>query len=179
MLPRSWRERRDSPAVLCASGMAAEARVARTAGFSAIVGAGNAISTAILIGNTGRHTKCLISFGVAGGLAPYLRPGDVILSTEVIGNDRRWLAEAMFRCAVATLAEQLGLFEGPTLGSHGIIASKEEKRHAWRENWSTSRRSRERYSCQRGGSRPNPVSRTASDRRPRNTGVATCRVTCV
>jgi adenosylhomocysteine nucleosidase len=113
--------------------MAAEARVARTAGFSAIVGAGNAISTAILIGNTRRHTKCLISFGVAGGLAPYLRPGDVILSTEVIGNDRRWLAEAMFRCAVATLAQQLGLFEGPTLGSHDIIASKEEKRHAWRE----------------------------------------------
>src|SRR5215472_15146553 len=107
------RARRDRPVALCVSGMAAEARVARAAGFSAIVGAESATSIAVLIEKTARQTKCLISFGVAGGLAPYLRPGDVLLSTEVIGDDRRWLALAPFRYRVVELAQQLGVFAEP------------------------------------------------------------------
>src|SRR3982751_1785649 len=76
--------------VLCTSGLAAEAKVARSAGFQVIVGAGDPRRTAELVELAARQAKFLISFGVAGGLAPHLRSGQVILSAEVIGGDRRW-----------------------------------------------------------------------------------------
>ena len=76
--------------VLCTSGLAAEAKVARAAGFQVIVGAGDPLRTAELVELAAKRAKFLISFGVAGGLAPHLRPGQVILSAEVIGDDRRW-----------------------------------------------------------------------------------------
>jgi hopanoid-associated phosphorylase len=34
----------------------------------------------------------VISFGVAGGLDPTLKPGDVVVATEVLCGDTRWLA---------------------------------------------------------------------------------------
>jgi len=128
-----WRRRRDRSIMLCTSGTAAEARVARAAGFSAIVGAESSTSIEVLIERAAPQIKFLISFGVAGGLAPYLRPGDVLLSTEVIGDDRRWVAPAPFRCGVIALAQHLDVFAGPLLGSDVIIASTQEKRRVWRE----------------------------------------------
>ena len=34
----------------------------------------------------------MISFGVAGGLDPTLKSGDVVVATEVLAGDARWLA---------------------------------------------------------------------------------------
>src|SRR5882757_7405057 len=34
----------------------------------------------------------VISFGVAGGLDPALKSGDVVVATEVLAGDTRWLA---------------------------------------------------------------------------------------
>src|SRR5258708_33998282 len=34
----------------------------------------------------------VISFGVAGGLDPALKSGDVVMATEVLSGDTRWLA---------------------------------------------------------------------------------------
>jgi hypothetical protein len=53
--------------VLCTSGLAAEARVARAAGFQVIVGAGDPRRTAALVELAAQRAKCLVSFGVAGG----------------------------------------------------------------------------------------------------------------
>jgi len=52
--------------VLCTSGLAAEARIARAAGFQVIVGAGDPERTAALVDAASRQAKCLISFGIAG-----------------------------------------------------------------------------------------------------------------
>src|SRR5260370_19582404 len=35
----------------------------------------------------------VISFGVAGGLDPTLKSGDVVVATEVLAGDTRWLAD--------------------------------------------------------------------------------------
>ena len=61
--------------VLCTSGLAAEAKVARAAGFQVIVGAGDPRRTAELVELAAKRAKFLVSFGVAGGLAPHLRLG--------------------------------------------------------------------------------------------------------
>ena len=119
--------------VLCTSGLAAEARVARAAGFQVIVGAGDPRRTTVLVEAAARQAKCLISFGIAGGLAPHLRPGDVILSTEVIGEDRRWRSDQRFHLEIGALARALGAAEGPVLGASDIIATEDDKARAWRD----------------------------------------------
>jgi adenosylhomocysteine nucleosidase len=118
--------------VLCTSGLAAEAKVARAAGFQVIVGAGDPERTTALVEAAIRQAKCLISFGIAGGLAPHLRAGDVVLSAEVIGQDRSWRSNEMFRKAISDLARQIGAAEGPVLGATEILATEDDKARAWR-----------------------------------------------
>src|SRR5436309_11009427 len=93
--------------VLCTSGLAAEARVARAAGFQVIVGAGDQQRTTALLDAATRRAKCFISFGIAGGLAPHLEPGNVILSTEVIGDDGCWRADKRFYGQVSEIARYI------------------------------------------------------------------------
>jgi hopanoid-associated phosphorylase len=119
--------------VLCTAGLAAEARIARAAGFQVIVGAGDPRRTTALVEAAAQWAKCLISFGVAGGLAPHLRPGDVILSAEVIGEDCRWRPNRQFHCQVSDLARRIGAAEGPVLGARNILATEGDKARAWRD----------------------------------------------
>lgn len=119
--------------VLCASGLAAEARIARAAGFEVIVGAGDPERTAMLVEAATKRAQCLVSFGVAGGLAPHLRPGRVILSADIIGDDRRWRPDERFQRRVSEFARRIGAIEGPVLGSRVILSTEEGKRRAWRD----------------------------------------------
>jgi hopanoid-associated phosphorylase len=54
----------------------------------------------------------VISFGVAGGLCPTLKPGDVVVATEVMAGDSRWLAGL-------TLNEEL--IAGSGLGGRRVV----------------------------------------------------------
>lgn len=119
--------------VLCTAGLAAEARIARAAGFQVVVGAGDPRRTTALVDAAARWAKCLISFGVAGGLAPHLRPGDVILSAEVIGEDCRWRPNQQFHRQVSDLARRIGATEGPVLGARHILPTEGDKARAWRD----------------------------------------------
>jgi len=119
--------------VLCTSGLAAEAKIARRAGFPVVVGAGDHRRTVALVERAVAAANCLVSFGIAGGLAPGLRPGDVILSAEVIGEDRRWKTAPKLSEQIADLARQIGAREGPVLGARTILATEADKARAWRE----------------------------------------------
>ncbi len=119
--------------LLCTSGLAAEAKIARAAGLRVVIGAGHRGRTAALVEDAVRRANCLVSFGIAGALAPDLRPGDVVISTEVIAGDQRWRAEEPFRRRVADLASGLGALEGPVLGAAAVLATTAEKRRAWSE----------------------------------------------
>ncbi len=119
--------------VLCTSGLAAEAQIARAAGFEVIVGAGDTRRTTALVETAVRHAKCLISFGIAGGLAPHLRAGDVVLSAEVIGDDCRWRPSDDFHHQVSDLARRIGAAEGPVYGASNILSTESGKARAWRD----------------------------------------------
>ncbi|MBV9687716.1 MAG: phosphorylase [Alphaproteobacteria bacterium] len=119
--------------VLCTSGLAAEARIARAAGFPVVIGAGDRERTAALVEGAVQNANCLISFGIAGALAPHLRPGDVVISAEVVSADHRWVAAEGFQARAAALARQIGAFEGAVFGAPIILATEEEKRRAWRD----------------------------------------------
>lgn len=119
--------------VLCTSGLAAEAKIARAAGFPVVIGAGDRERTAALVENAVQHANCLMSFGIAGALAPHLRPGDVVISAEVVSADHRWTAAGPFQIRVAALAQEIGAFEGAVFGASAILATEEEKSRAWRD----------------------------------------------
>jgi len=119
--------------VLCTSGLAAEAKIARAAGFPVVIGAGDRERTAALIESAVQRANCLISFGIAGALAPELRPGDIVISTEVVSDNNRWTAVASFQARVALVAREIGAIEGVVLGARTILATEEEKSRAWRD----------------------------------------------
>ena len=96
------------------TGLAAEARVANAPEAITIVGAGRGdrlaadIETAIA-----RGAQRLLSCGIAGALAPGLRPGDLVVAQGVIDGGRRlacdpdWVAAMLERLAPPSLrAEQ-------------------------------------------------------------------------
>ncbi|MBV8777754.1 MAG: phosphorylase [Alphaproteobacteria bacterium] len=119
--------------VLCTTGLEAEARIARQAGLAAVVGAGDRGRTIAVVEEAASRAECLVSFGIAGALKPGLRAGDIILSTEVIDDDRRWLSSEALRPHIAELASEIGAIEGPVLGAHLAVATRRDKRRAWKE----------------------------------------------
>lgn len=104
-------------------GLAAEARIARPLGWPVAIGRGTAVgaeNAAQRLVNQG--ARALISFGLAGGLDPALRPGALIVPSAVIAGDERYATDP-------SLSRMLG---GSTphvmLGADAIVASVAEKR---------------------------------------------------
>jgi adenosylhomocysteine nucleosidase len=96
-----------------------------------VVGAGNRSRTTALIENAARRPNCLISFGIAGALAPDLRAGDVVVSAEVVSGDQTWRAAEPFCRCIAAFALDIAARQGLVLGSATILATAAEKRRAW------------------------------------------------
>src|ERR1700758_4823136 len=94
--------------VLCTSGLAVEAKIARAAGFSVVIRAGDRDRTAALVATAAAQTSCLVSFGIAGGLAPELEPGTVIVSGEVVSEAQHWAIEPRLRQRLSQFARSIG-----------------------------------------------------------------------
>jgi nucleoside phosphorylase len=117
--------------VLCTSGLAVEAKIARAAGFSVVIGAGDRDRTAALVATAAAQTDCLVSFGIAGGLAPELKAGTVIVSGEVVSERCRWEVAPSYRRQLVRFAHSIGAIEGSVFGAGSILATKSEKQRAW------------------------------------------------
>lgn len=117
--------------VLCTSGLAVEAKIARAAGFSVVIRAGDRDRTAAHLGAAAAQTECLVSFGIAGGLAPELEAGTVIVSGEVVSEGGRWAVEPQYQRQLSNFARSIGAVRGPVLGATSILATRTEKKRAW------------------------------------------------
>jgi adenosylhomocysteine nucleosidase len=85
-------------------------------GGGGAIGAATATAAAIAAG-----ARALVSFGLAGGLDPALRPGHLIVPHEIIGHGSRYAADP-------DLSRALGGFTaGALLGAAQIAASADEK----------------------------------------------------
>jgi adenosylhomocysteine nucleosidase len=84
------------------TGLAAEARIARAPDVATLVGAGRADRLAadleIAIANGAPR---LLSFGVAGALAPRMRPGDLVIAESVRDGARRLTCDPVWRAAIS------------------------------------------------------------------------------
>src|SRR5690349_3558737 len=99
-------------------GMGAEARIARRFGFPvATLGGAEAL---LADGADG-----LISFGIAGGLAPGLKPGTLVVATEVVAEDGRRFP------AMDVSATMIEAIRAPIFGSRMIVSRAEAKQELY------------------------------------------------
>ena len=85
--------RLDSRPVLIVTGLVQEARIAAGPGMAVICSSSDPQQLRALLTVLDPTTiRGVISFGVAGGLDPTLKSGDVVVATEVMAGDARWLA---------------------------------------------------------------------------------------
>jgi adenosylhomocysteine nucleosidase len=105
-------------------GLAAEARIAARFGYLVRAGGGTprgaeAAATRLIA----EGATALVSFGLAGGLDPALRPGAVIIPSTVLSDGRSWSADAV-------LAQRFGGLTGHAiLAGSSVAADAVEKRN--------------------------------------------------
>ncbi|HLL26653.1 MAG TPA: adenosylhopane nucleosidase [Xanthobacteraceae bacterium] len=113
-------------AVLAVAGMAFEARIAARAGARVICRGNEETLAGAIARAIGKDCRGLISFGVAGGLAPHLRAGTCIVGSTIFGGatpfttDHHWS-----RSLLQTIP---GAVHGDIVGVPAPVAHPEEKR---------------------------------------------------
>ena len=114
-----------------------------------------------------RRPGCLVSFGIAGALAPSCAPGDVILSAEVIDADRRQ-ARRTTACGRGSPSWRAGSApsRAPVLGARIAISTEADKIRTWTANRRPRRRSRKCGGRAHRGRVGHSVPGAARDRRP-------------
>jgi hopanoid-associated phosphorylase len=107
--------------VLAVTGLAREARIARRARLTPVISGGDGarleerLNWAIAKG-----AKGIVSFGIAGALAPLLKVGDVIVATHVVHGDERYPTDPQW---TAILRKKLPRATPAVLAGHDQIVS--------------------------------------------------------
>lgn len=102
--------------VVAASGLTAEARIARGAGVVTVTGGGDGARLALLLqGALARGARAVISFGIAGGLEPGLVPGTAVIGRLVgdgatrVRSDAGWVERLAGRLPQARIGDLVGV----------------------------------------------------------------------
>lgn len=120
----------DPRPVLIVTGLVQEARIAAGPGLTVICSSSDPQQLRELLTVFDPTTiRGVISFGVAGGLDPALKSGDVIMATEVLAGDTRWLADLAFH---ESLIAGIGrgrrrIVRGRLAGAEQVVAARHLK----------------------------------------------------
>jgi adenosylhomocysteine nucleosidase len=120
----------DPRPVLIVTGMAQEARIAAGPGMIVICSSSDPNQLRALLATLDSTTfRGVISFGVAGGLDPALKSGDVVVATEVLAGDTRWLAgSALNEEMIASVAlRRRRVVRGGLAGVEQIVVARDGK----------------------------------------------------
>jgi hopanoid-associated phosphorylase len=120
----------DRRPVLIVTGLVQEARIAAGPGMTVICSSSDPRQLRALLTVFDPTTiRGVISFGVAGGLDPSLKCGDVVVATEVLAGDDRWLTGfALNEAMIARVA--LGrrrVVRGGLAGAEQVVAASSVK----------------------------------------------------
>ena len=120
-----------APRVGVVTGLAVEARIARRGGLlaEAAGGAGSDAGQRAAEALVARGATALASFGIAGGLAPALTTGSVVVASAVLGEARRFETDAAWAARLA--AELPEATQGPILGVDRPLALAAQKGQAF------------------------------------------------
>ena len=130
----AFADRIDPRPILIVTGLVQEARIAAGPGMTVICSSSDPRQLRALLTVFDPSTiRGVISFGVAGALDPSLKSGDVVVATEVMAGDARWLAGlALNEELITSLA--LGrrrVVRGGLAGVEEIVAAQARKAALW------------------------------------------------
>jgi hopanoid-associated phosphorylase len=117
--------------VIAVAGMAFEAKIARGPGVEAVFAARADLLERALSEAVARGCSGIISFGTAGGLAPQLEPGMLVIADAVSGpfgridTDAEWSARLLDAFAGSPLAARVR--RGSTTGVTAAVTSAQQK----------------------------------------------------
>jgi adenosylhomocysteine nucleosidase len=120
----------DPRPILIVTGLVQEARIAAGPGMAVICSSSDPKQLRALLTVVDPATiRGVISFGVAGGLDPSLRSGDVVVATEVMAGDARWLAGlALNEQLIASVASgRRRVIRGGLAGVEDVVVAQASK----------------------------------------------------
>jgi len=117
-------------AVIAVTGLAFEASIAAGIGITVVRGNDSRRLKASLESAVARGTRGIISFGIAGGLAPDLSPGNWVVPTAVIVGDRRVLTCPIWSRKLMEMMP--GARGGEITGVDAPVANPRDKRALYR-----------------------------------------------
>jgi len=120
----------DPRPVLIVTGLVQEARIAAGPGMTVICSSSDPQQLRALLTVFDPTTiRGVISFGVAGGLDPTLKSGDVVVATEVMAGDARWMAGLAFNEDVIANVALGGrrIVRGRLAGAEQVLAASHVK----------------------------------------------------
>jgi adenosylhomocysteine nucleosidase len=120
----------DRRPVLIVTGLMQEARIAAGPGMTVICSSSDPRQLRALLTVFDPTTiRGVISFGVAGGLDPTLKSGDVVVATEVMAGDTRWLAGlALNEQLIASVGlANRRIVRGRLAGAEQVVAARHVK----------------------------------------------------
>jgi adenosylhomocysteine nucleosidase len=120
----------DPRPILIVTGLAQEARIAAGPGMTVICSSSDPQQLRALLATFDPSTiRGVISFGVAGGLCPTLKSGDVVVATEVMAGDSRWLAGLALseELIAGTGVGRRRVVEGGIAGVEQVVAAQAGK----------------------------------------------------
>jgi hopanoid-associated phosphorylase len=124
----------DPRPVLIVTGLVQEARIAAGPGMVVVCSSSDPRQLRALLTVFDPTTiRGVISFGVAGGLDPSLKPGDIVLATEVVAGDARWLAGlSLNEELIASVAlRRRRIVRGGLAGVEEVVAVQARKAALW------------------------------------------------
>jgi adenosylhomocysteine nucleosidase len=122
----------DPRPILIVTGLVQEARIAAGPGMAVICSSSDPQQLRALLTVFDPTTiRGVISFGVAGGLDPSLKSGDVVVADEVMSGDNRWLAGfALNDDLIGKLTTGLGrrrVVRGGLAGVEDVVVAQDSK----------------------------------------------------
>lgn len=85
---------RDGLPILIVTGLKQEARIAAGPGLTVICSSSNPVQLREMMTSFDPASiRGIVSFGVAGGLNPALRSGDIVIASQIVTASRRWATE--------------------------------------------------------------------------------------
>jgi adenosylhomocysteine nucleosidase len=107
--------------IIAVSGLVREARIARGPGVKTVVSGANVVLLRQRLEQAiGEGADGIISIGVAGALAPSLKPGDCVVATKVLEEGGRFVSDGPWTARLAAALPNAIL--GPLAGTDTIIA---------------------------------------------------------
>ncbi len=120
----------DPRPILIVTGLVQEARIAAGPGLTVICSSSDPRQLRALLADIDpASVRGVVSFGVAGGLDPKLKSGDVVVATEVMAGDRRWEAapELTYELIGSAGLGRERLIRGGLAGVDRVVSAKDGK----------------------------------------------------